>query len=398
MVPTTKSVLLRIPNESIRQKVLTKKFWYVDTSMFHVSQWTQDAVDSTPSLQHIQLWAHLKDVPFDLIHSEGLSHIAGQIGEPKETDDWTLSLTSISIAHVKMEVNTSLPLPKIVEVGRSNGSFVEVEVEYPWIPPICSHCKELGHISRNCLLLPEPPKTFPSSKTPANNPTAKPTSNPTSSKIYCYSCKAQGHLMKNCPKGPHEWIEVSGRKKQTSDPMDSQSSEAYTSPAAEDSVPPGNASASHSAAEPGGGLIPPPDPITSTSSPPTTMEIDPPQPSQSLPTPLPDTTLPLPPSSPPSCPPQTDPPSPCLSDTVLALPMVFHARPIAPLPNLHPPAYPKTNPKDPSSFNPFSTKPLSNLNPSLPSLASSSFAIVASSPSLDPSPIPSHPLPSPHRL
>lgn len=263
--------------------------------MFHVSQWTQDAVDSTPSLQHIQLWAHLNDVPFDLIHSEGLSHIAGQIGEPKETDEWTLSLTSISIAHVKVEVNTSMPLPKIVEVGRSNGSFVEVEVEYPWIPPICSHCKELEHISRNCLLLPEPPKTVPSSKTPANNPTAKPTSNPTSSKIYCYSCNAQGHLMKNCPKGPQEWIEVSGRKKQTSDPMDSQSSEAHTSPAAEDSVPPGNASASHSAAEFGGDLIPlltqlpPPPPLLLL------WKLTPPKPSPSLPTPLPDTTLPLPP-------------------------------------------------------------------------------------------------------
>lgn len=121
---------------------------------------------ASPSLQHIQLWAHLKGVLFDLIHPEGLSHIAGQIGEPKETDDWTLSLTSISTAHVKVEVNTSLPLPTIVEVGRMNGSFVVVEVEYPWTPLVCAHCKELGHISRNCLLLPELPKTAPVQKDP----------------------------------------------------------------------------------------------------------------------------------------------------------------------------------------------------------------------------------------
>ncbi|CAN7119387.1 unnamed protein product, partial [Brassica rapa subsp. narinosa] len=103
-------------------------------------------------------------------------------------------------------------LPQIVEVGRSDGSFVIVEVEYPWTPPICSHCKELGHISRNCPLLPEPPKTAP-----PTDPQTKP-SNP--AKLVCYSCKASGHLMKNCPKGPKEWIEVSRRKKLVGDPVE----------------------------------------------------------------------------------------------------------------------------------------------------------------------------------
>ncbi|CAG7864741.1 unnamed protein product, partial [Brassica rapa] len=154
MLPTTNSALVRLSNDFIREKVLLKRFWYVETSMFHVSQWSESATTTTPSLQRIQLWAHLKGVPFDLIYNAGLSHIAGQIGEPKETDDWTLSLSSVSVAHVKVEVDTSIPLPQIVEVGRSDGSFVNVEVDYPWTPPICSHCKELGHISRNCPLLP----------------------------------------------------------------------------------------------------------------------------------------------------------------------------------------------------------------------------------------------------
>lgn len=29
--------------------------------------------------------------------------------------------------------------------------MVEVQVHYPWVPPTCSHCHELGHILRNCL-------------------------------------------------------------------------------------------------------------------------------------------------------------------------------------------------------------------------------------------------------
>ena len=84
MSPAKNSVLVRIPNDFIRQKVIQKGFWYVDTMMFHVSQWAAHADDFSPSLQRVQLWAHLIGVPFDLIHQQGLSHIAGQIGEPKK--------------------------------------------------------------------------------------------------------------------------------------------------------------------------------------------------------------------------------------------------------------------------------------------------------------------------
>ncbi|KAF3531347.1 hypothetical protein DY000_02037317 [Brassica cretica] len=108
------SPAVRLQNEFIREKVLLKRYW-------------------------IQLWAHLKGVPFDLMYDSGLSHIAGQIGDPKETDDWTLSLMSISAVHVKVEIDTTIPLPSQVEVGRSNGTFVTVEVEYPWVPPSCAH-------------------------------------------------------------------------------------------------------------------------------------------------------------------------------------------------------------------------------------------------------------------
>ncbi|KAJ4893561.1 hypothetical protein Rs2_20355 [Raphanus sativus] len=171
MLPTKKSVLVRIPNDFIREKVLLKRLWYVDTAMFHVSGWSEFSEDYTPSLKKIQLWAHLKGVPFDLIHNTGLSHIAGQIGEPKEKDDWTMSLSSISVAHVKVEIDTSIPLPKTIEVGRSDGSFVNVEVEYPWVPPICAHCKEIGHIQRNCLQIPPPAGPSDSSKNqPPPNP------------------------------------------------------------------------------------------------------------------------------------------------------------------------------------------------------------------------------------
>lgn len=96
----------------------------------------------------MQLWAHLTGVPLDLRHQHGLSLIAGLIGEPKETDDFTKNLVSLTISHVKVEVDLTKELPPVVEYERDNGEIIEVKVDYPLLPPQCSHCQELGHIAR----------------------------------------------------------------------------------------------------------------------------------------------------------------------------------------------------------------------------------------------------------
>lgn len=73
--------------------------------MFHVSPWSATNSPTAPELSSIPLWAHLKGVPLDLRSQEGLSLAAGLVGQPKETDDYTKNLTSIDIAHVKIEAD-----------------------------------------------------------------------------------------------------------------------------------------------------------------------------------------------------------------------------------------------------------------------------------------------------
>nr|VDC97776.1 unnamed protein product [Brassica oleracea] len=146
-------MLVRIPSDYLRQKIIEKNVWYVGDSMFHASLWSSSSTSSTPS-ETIQIWAHLTGVPLDLRYKEGLSLVAGLVGEPKETDDFTLNLVSLTLSHVKVEVKLSEPLPRVVEFVRQSGEVVEVQVDYPWVPPTCAHCNNLGHISKNCLLLP----------------------------------------------------------------------------------------------------------------------------------------------------------------------------------------------------------------------------------------------------
>lgn len=119
--------------------------------MFHVAPWSDGDVADSSSLEAVQIWAHLKRVPFDLMTNEGLSWIADAIGTPKEMDDWTKNLSSLSVAHVKVEADAMKPFPTVLELVRQSGAIFRVDVEYPCLPPTCSHCKELGHIIKDCL-------------------------------------------------------------------------------------------------------------------------------------------------------------------------------------------------------------------------------------------------------
>lgn len=149
--PLNRTVIVRIQSPYLRQKILEKNIWYVGDSMFHTAQWNSNHSSSTPPLKAIKIWAHLTGVPLDLRYDEGLSLVAGLVGEPKETDEFTKNMVSLTVAHVKVEVDLTLPLPPVVEFERESGEVVEVQVHYPWVPPTCSHCHQLGHILRNCL-------------------------------------------------------------------------------------------------------------------------------------------------------------------------------------------------------------------------------------------------------
>ncbi|KAJ4912599.1 Uncharacterized protein Rs2_07220 [Raphanus sativus] len=180
--PLNHSVIVRIQSEYLRKKILDKNIWYVGDSMFHTAQWNSDHSTSTPPLKAIKIWAHLTGVPIDLRHDEGLSLVAGLVGEPKETDEFTKNLVSLTVSHVKVEVDLTVPLPPVVEFERQSGEVVEVQVHYPWVPPTCSHCHELGHIIRNCLTYtppaPETGKQNSSNHFETQNPTKNPPKTP----------------------------------------------------------------------------------------------------------------------------------------------------------------------------------------------------------------------------
>lgn len=172
-----RSFLVRVSNEFIRTKILEKKLWYVETSMFYVTQWGSNTAEAYPEITSIPLWAHLRGVPFDLRTKEGLSLAAGLVREPIETDDYTKNITSLNVAHVKVKANLQKPLPSCGELVRENGEIISVDIDYPWVPPSCSHCNQIGHIIKNCINSP-PPKVPPEPAASTFDPPASATNTP----------------------------------------------------------------------------------------------------------------------------------------------------------------------------------------------------------------------------
>lgn len=148
--PSSRSMLVKIPNEFIRQKVVEQEIWYIGSSMFFVAQWSAQVAVNPPTMHSIPLWAHVRGVPFDLYPQEGLSLVAGLIGDPVEADEFTIRMVSLDVAHLKVRANCSRPLPPVVELKKQDGFVIPVTVTYPWVPPSCSCCKRLGHLENRC--------------------------------------------------------------------------------------------------------------------------------------------------------------------------------------------------------------------------------------------------------
>lgn len=137
----------------------------------------------------IPLWVHFFNVPLELWTGPGLSYVASSVGRPLYADQLTESGQRLSFAKICVEVDCSSPLPSSFDLKYANGDMVEIRVQYPWKPMMCSDCTVFGHGVSNC------PK-----KVPSKGPEA---------------VKTHVNLGKNVAPGHTEWQAVGTLRKDT---------------------------------------------------------------------------------------------------------------------------------------------------------------------------------------
>lgn len=93
-------------------------------------------------------------MPFDLITDKGLAIIS----RPLEVIVEAKPFSRISSVDIKVIVDLTKKLSASVEIEREDGSVETLSVLYPWLPPLCSSCGEIGHKVSFCPLRETPPK------------------------------------------------------------------------------------------------------------------------------------------------------------------------------------------------------------------------------------------------
>ncbi|KFK24399.1 hypothetical protein AALP_AAs74350U000100 [Arabis alpina] len=167
------SFLFRIPNRITRDRVITQRLWQIQGQTLFVAKWEPGLVQAKPELASAPIWLELRKVPFQFFHEEGLERIAGLVGDPKFLHPLTANKTNLEVAKVFTIIDPRKPLPEAVNVQFESGEICRVLVSSPWMPPICEHCKEVGHSIKRCKLVPKSCKECQSSEHEANNcPTA----------------------------------------------------------------------------------------------------------------------------------------------------------------------------------------------------------------------------------
>lgn len=148
--PASRSMLVRVPNAIIRQKIVEQEIWHIGNSLFYVAQWSSSLAIKPPTFSSIPLWAHVRGIPFDLYNQDGLSRVADLLGVPIEVDEFTRRMVNIDVAHLKVRADCTKPLPTSAEIERDDGEVVTLSISYPWTPPTCPCCRQLGHLETYC--------------------------------------------------------------------------------------------------------------------------------------------------------------------------------------------------------------------------------------------------------
>lgn len=146
--------LFRIPNAATRNRVIRQRLWQIEGQTMFVDKWEPGVIPAKPELSSAPIWLELRNVPLQFFNEDSLERIAGLVEDPKFLHPNTANKTVLDVAKVFTIIDPRKPLPEAVNVRFDSGDIARILVSSPWMPPICNHCQEIGHITKRCKRAP----------------------------------------------------------------------------------------------------------------------------------------------------------------------------------------------------------------------------------------------------
>lgn len=145
-----RTVLFRIGDELVRNRVLRRKCWHIADVPLVVSEWNPETAQAPPDLSALPLWVDLVNVPGYLYSLDGLRFLSRTTGKFVKLHPNTERCVRMDVARVLVEVNLMKPLPQKICFKNRDQERVIVQVHYPWLPSRCTSCDGWGHLVQDC--------------------------------------------------------------------------------------------------------------------------------------------------------------------------------------------------------------------------------------------------------
>lgn len=103
-----------------------------------MKNWELDFEFDSDMFSQIPIWVKLPSLSVGYWSAKALSKIAGAIGKPLYTDEYTAMAEKISYARILIEVNISKTLPDEIVIETSSGPWNQ-SIEHEWRPKFFDH-------------------------------------------------------------------------------------------------------------------------------------------------------------------------------------------------------------------------------------------------------------------
>ncbi|XP_013617175.1 PREDICTED: uncharacterized protein LOC106323633 [Brassica oleracea var. oleracea] len=149
------SFLFRMPCPNARRRILKQSLWQIDGQTMFVAKWSLGIQQVRPELEMVLVWLEFTGVPLQFFNRDALKEIAGMVGHPLCLHPATENLTNIEVAKVYTVIDPRKPLTEFVNARFESGDTRRIAVSSPWLPSLCSFCKNFGHTITRCKNAPK---------------------------------------------------------------------------------------------------------------------------------------------------------------------------------------------------------------------------------------------------